>query len=159
MAYFQEQKSEYFCPLCLGVGVAKKKQNAVKALDGTTLYSHGDRGGGLQQWILATMCLLAAYSGQLFLMHPSWSAPEGSHTLTIRDSRSVVLARRHMTHVLKQSKGVQIESERGKRVSTQDAKSSTGCMDSISSEESVPGLLGQSGSWKTAHMRLLSLRF
>ena len=115
----------------------KTKQNAVKALVGTTLYSHGDREGGLQHWVLATRCLLAACSGQLSLMHPSWSAPEGSHTLTIRDSRSVVLARCHMAHVLKQKKGVQIESELGKRVSPQDGKSSTSCTDSLFLQKKV----------------------
>lgn len=93
--------------------------------------------GGLRQWVLATRGLLAAYSGQLSHMHPSRSVPEGSHTLSIRDSRAVMLARRHMTHMLKQNKGVQLESELGKSVSTQDGKSSTGCKDSLSLQKKV----------------------
>ena len=93
--------------------------------------------GGLQQWVLATRCLLAAYSGQLSHTHPSWSVPEGCHTLTIRDSRAVVLARRHMTHILKQNKGVQVESELRKSVSAQDGKSSTACKDSLALQKKV----------------------
>ena len=42
-----------------------------------------------------------------------------------------------MAHVLKQKKGVQIESELGKRVSPQDGKSSTGCLDSLFLQKKV----------------------
>lgn len=42
-----------------------------------------------------------------------------------------------MAHVLKQKKGVQVESELGKRVSTQDGKSSTGCTDSLFLQKKV----------------------
>lgn len=50
-----------------------------------------------------------------------------------------------MTHMLKQNKGVHIESETEKDVPTQGDKGSTGCKDSTSLEGSVPGLLGPSG--------------
>ena len=42
-----------------------------------------------------------------------------------------------MTHMLKQNKGVQVESELGQSVSAQDGKSSTACKDSLSLQKKV----------------------
>ena len=71
MAYFQEQKSEHFCPLCHAVGVAKKNKLQSKHWMEQHFTHMETEQGGLQQWVLATRGLLAAYSGQLSHMHPS----------------------------------------------------------------------------------------
>ena len=42
-----------------------------------------------------------------------------------------------MTHILKQNKGVQVESELRKSVSAQDGKSSTACKDSLALQKKV----------------------
>ena len=45
--------------------------------------------------------------------------------------KAVGLTRDHMTDMHKQNKGTHIESETGKYILTQDAKSSTVCEDSV----------------------------